>query len=135
MKKSHGMTHSRTYTSWVGMKARCLNQKNPKYNRYGGRGIKVCPQWVISFDAFLADMGEVPQSFSLDRIDSNGNYEPSNCRWADQKTQQNNRTNNHRVLYAGQWLTLAQLQDETGLSQDMVQQRLARGVPMEEAIR
>lgn len=86
----HGMKKTRVYTSWRGMKSRCLNDKTRDYNNYGGRGIKVCERWM-KFSNFYKDMGDCPEGFTLDRIDVNGNYEPSNCRWADKTTQSENR--------------------------------------------
>lgn len=93
---THGMTGTQTYRSWSGMVQRCTNSKNPKYPDYGGRGVKVCERW-LSFDNFLADMGASPQGYSIDRIDVNGNYEPSNCRWASAKTQRSNRRDSAKV--------------------------------------
>lgn len=82
------------YHSWCGMKARCYNPFDHKFEHYGGRGITVCPQWRYSYATFLKDMGHRTSTrLSLDRIDVDGNYEPENCRWATQKTQQNNRRN------------------------------------------
>ena len=83
-----GMTPE--YQSWRGMRERCLNPKHVSYDRYGGRGIKVCDQWVHSFSQFLIDMGMRPIGHSLDRIDFNGDYSPTNCRWADTSTQRRN---------------------------------------------
>lgn len=81
---------SRTYSSWRGMKDRCLNPNSVSYPLYGGRGITICDEW-ITFDGFLADMGERPEGMSLDRIDPDGNYEPANCRWATPQQQVDNR--------------------------------------------
>ncbi len=82
---------SREYCSWQMMKQRCLNPNHTGYSDYGGRGITVCERWCLSFKHFLEDMGERPSGMSIDRINSNGNYEPSNCRWATPKQQRNNR--------------------------------------------
>jgi hypothetical protein len=88
--KKHGMSRSREYKAWAAMKQRCSNPRNASYENYGGRGISFCEEWH-SFEAFFADKGECPEGYSLDRIDPNGNYEPSNCRWADNKQQAQNR--------------------------------------------
>jgi hypothetical protein len=88
----HGMKFTTEYKSWTHMKYRCNNPKSNCYSYYGGRGIKVCERWNNSFENFLEDVGKKPEkSYSLDRIDFNGNYEPGNVRWADKKTQANNR--------------------------------------------
>jgi hypothetical protein len=82
---------SPTYASWAAMKTRCLNERDPDYPYYGGRGITVCKRWLHSFENFLADMGKRPKSMTLDRKNNNGNYTSRNCRWATKKQQQNNR--------------------------------------------
>lgn len=79
-----------TYHSWTAMRQRCSDQKHPSYPNYGGRGITVCDRWRESFESFLADLGERPDGTTLDRIDVNGNYAPSNCRWATYKEQRAN---------------------------------------------
>jgi hypothetical protein len=82
------------YNSWRNMKSRCTNRNNIGYKDYGGRGITICDRWIDSFDNFLCDMGERPEpkeKYSIDRIDVNGNYEPSNCRWATINVQNHNR--------------------------------------------
>lgn len=98
-----------TYTSWGTMKQRCLNPNAPNYKFYGGRGITICARWLNSFEKFLADIGERPdKNHSLDRINSNGNYEPTNCRWIVKKEQQRNKRDNRNFTINGQTKCLSE---------------------------
>lgn len=85
----HQMCGSREYASWSAMKQRCLNPKHPDFHYYGGRGITVCERWM-DFNNFYSDMGPRPLQRTLDRKNTNGNYEPNNCRWATDVEQQGN---------------------------------------------
>lgn len=131
------MTNSRTPTrrSWDSMIARCYNPGNDNYARYGGRGIKVCDRWRHSFESFLADMGEKPIGKTLDRIENDGDYTPSNCRWATPFEQGQNKRNNRRCEWQGLSLTLSQWSERTGIPAEVLRQRIRRdGWPVGEAL-
>jgi len=87
---THGQVSTPTYRSWRSMVGRCRNEGYAHYDRYGGRGIKVCDRWD-KFENFYADMGDRPKGYTLDRIDPAGNYEPTNCRWLDKSGQRRNQ--------------------------------------------
>lgn len=87
----HRLTDSPAYKSWDHAKQRTTNSNNSNYKNYGGRGITMCQRWQDSFIEFLEDMGQRPEGTSLDRIDPDGNYEPSNCRWATRSLQARNQ--------------------------------------------
>ena len=123
------------YLSWRGMRARCNNKKNPNYRKYGERGIKVCDRWQNSFINFLNDMGMRPSRLhSIERIDNDGNYELSNCRWATPTEQANNRRSNRFLEFDGQRLTLAQWSARSGIEITTLHQRISSGWTIERAI-
>jgi DNA-binding XRE family transcriptional regulator len=95
------MANKRTRNIWGCMKQRCLNMNHTAYRYYGDRGIKICDRWLESFDNFLEDMGDAPEGLTIDRIDNNGNYEKSNCRWITMKKQNKNKriSNGPRIKY------------------------------------
>lgn len=101
-KRSHKNKGTRTYYSWLSMRNRCINKNLKAFKNYGGRGIKVCKRWD-KFENFLKDMGECPEDLTLDRIDVNGDYKPSNCRWTTVANQSRNRRgkNNSTSQYKG----------------------------------
>lgn len=133
--KTHGMTGTRTYRIWQGMLNRCYNSTMSGYERYGGKGVRVCDRW-FAFDAFLADMeGECPEGWSIDRIDGNGNYEPGNCRWADRFTQANNRLDRRTIDFDGLRLTVSGWAERLGISHSALTARLGRGWPLARALR
>ncbi|NGX36877.1 MAG: hypothetical protein K1000chlam2_00022 [Chlamydiae bacterium] len=93
--RRHGMYRSNVYGIWEEMIQRCSNSNNQNFKKYGGRGIKVCESWKDDFLNFWGDMGNKPEGMSLDRIDNDGNYSKSNCRWADRLTQSQNTRRSH----------------------------------------
>lgn len=133
----HGMTKKGSprncYTSWVSMRTRCKNRFHKAYHRYGGRGIKICKRWD-DFQNFLADMGMRPEGMELDRINNDGDYEPSNCRWATCKQQGRNRNNNRILTVGGESRCLSEWSELTGTKKTTIRERLRRRWSEKEAI-
>ena len=121
-----------TYYAWRSMRNRCISEGNASWQHYGGRGITFCERWQ-SYDAFFDDMGECPDDHSLDRIDNNGNYEPSNCKWATIREQLNNQRRSRFIEFNGKKQTLSYWADELGIGPDTLHQRLKR-LPVEKAL-
>ena len=113
-KQKHYASRDRTYSAWSTMKYRCQSPTSPAYHRYGGRGIKVCDEW-LSYARFVDDMGPRPVGATIDRIDNDGPYAPWNCRWSTRKEQAQNRSTNVFLEHEGRRQTLAQWADEAGL--------------------
>lgn len=131
-KKRHGMTKSKAWICWDSMLQRCNNPKHKSYPQYGGRGVRVCDHWRV-FENFYADMGE-PDGLTLDRIDVNGNYEKSNCRWATTKEQGRNMRSNRLLTLHGETHPMAYFTEKYGLSANLIADRLRRGWTVEQAI-
>lgn len=119
-----GRRSTRTHRAWQHAKSRCLNPNDEKFPIYGGRGIRVCERWSNSFESFLADMGECPADHSIDRIDPDKGYEPSNCRWATTKQQARTRTDNVLVEFGGRRLILKDFAAEMGVNYKRLHNRM-----------
>ncbi len=132
---THGYTHTSTYKTWGSMKQRCLNPKNPSYKNYGGRGIKLCERWM-SFGAFLSDMGPRPKGKSIERLDNDGNYEPSNCAWATIREQANNCRKNRFVEFRGNTVSISEAHriSQSKIRLALVYDRIQRGWTIDEAL-
>lgn len=126
----HGESKTPEWTAWKCMIQRCENPNLRSYANYGGRGIKVCDRWKgeQGYQHFIADMGRRPSDkHSLDREDVNGDYTPDNCRWADDKTQQRNRRDNHLITAWGRTQTVAAWVEETGIPFAVISRRDRQG--------
>lgn len=122
------------YGIWKGIRQRCNNSKCKYYKRYGARGIKICPQWD-SFEQFVKDLGAKPNPRStIDRIDNNGNYEPSNIRWASYHEQAGNRSDSKIFTYNGKTKCLKAHCIDLGVTYPKVKYRIRRGWTLEEAL-
>ena len=129
--RTHGKAGTNEYTIWVDIKKRCFNPKHKFYHHYGGRGLTLCERW-LDFANFLSDMGHRPsRKHSIERIKNDVGYEPSNCRWATQKEQCNNKRTNIVIEYLGKKQTATQWEKELGLP---VASRLLWGWSIEEAM-
>jgi len=111
----HGRTRTKEYQAWRGAKRRCYAVGTEEWKNYGGRGIKMAPEWEHDFAAFFAHVGECPDGMSLDRIDNDGDYAPGNVRWATPTTQSNNRRTNRFVDFGGVKVTVAQIASAMGI--------------------
>lgn len=132
-RSSHLMSYTREYRIWAEMIKRCKKSSYKSYSYYGGRGITVCDRWA-NFENFFSDMGKCPEGFTLDRIDVNGNYEPSNCRWASRKTQARNRRDNHMITFKNETHCLSEWAEIVGITRGALKQRLKRGWTLENAL-
>lgn len=127
---AHGHAHrgKRTslYVAWANMRGRCENPNNPKFHRYGGRGIRVCERW-LDFAAFAEDMGERPAGATLDRRDNDGHYSKENCRWTTMRTQNRNRSDNRLLTARGRTACVTEWSGIVNLNTKTIRARLAKG--------
>lgn len=134
-RKTHGMSHTITWNSWMGAKDRCFRKTHVAFNYYGGAGISMCDKWKNSFEAFYADMGERPKGTTLDRIDNSKGYEPGNCRWANQKIQSNNSGWPRFITFRGETKNLSEWAVGLGMNINSVRLRIVKmGWPIERAL-
>ena len=128
----HGMSRSREYRSWTAMKQRCCNPGASYYSDYGGRGIRVCDEWLDDFAAFYAYVGPCPEpGYSIHRIDNDGNYEPGNVGWASPLEQGRNSRKNRILEYDGRSQCMTAWAEEIGMDARTFRGRLYRGWSLE----
>lgn len=135
--KTHGETNTRLYKIWVGIKDRCYNSNSYNYENYGERGILVCDEWNSSYESFRdwAMCNGYSDSLTIDRVDYDGDYEPSNCRWTDVKTQANNRRTNRFITFKGETHTISEWGEITGIKPNTIRMRLdSYGYTIEQAL-
>lgn len=125
----HGMSGTRLWTIWCGMKSRCYYPKNIAFKNYGDRGIRVCPEWVDNFLAFheWALKNGYADNLTIDRINCDGNYEPSNCKWSTYEEQENNRRDTVYLTIQGQTLPVSEWAKKSGISAATLRNRISSG--------
>lgn len=121
----HGLCHTRIYAKWKSMHRRCNDPKEPGWKNYGGRGIKVCRRWHNAVN-FVADMGEPPPAMSIDRINNDGDYERSNCRWATRAQQNRNNRRTRIITYNGKTMCVKDWAAHIGISEATLRYRLKK---------
>lgn len=136
MKLVHGKRKTKLYGVWCSMKSRCNNPNTKGYKNYGERGIIVCDEWMKSFKDFFdwSIRNGYKEGLQIDRIDNDGNYEPSNCRWVTRKENMNNTSKNVYMEYKGEKLTLSQWSDRFGVSEKLISERLKNGWSSKEVL-
>lgn len=138
-KGKHGGSHTRLYAIWSNMIYRCSNENASNYENYGGRGISVCEQWQgkAGFEKFRewAVNNGYEETLTIDRADPDGNYEPTNCRWADNKTQIRNRRNTIFLTYKGKTKPVAEWSEITGIERHTIYRRMNAGLSPDEILR
>lgn len=138
--KKHGMRYTRLNKIWNSMKQRCCNANDNAYKYYGGRGIRVCDEWLDKENGFInfydwSMNNGYQDNLTIDRIDVNGNYEPSNCRWINMKQQSNNRRDNHNITYNNETHTIAEWSEILNINRYTLYYRINKSnMSIEEAL-
>ena len=132
----HGLKKTRLYGIWLQIKNRCFNSNTGRYKDYGGRGITMCEEWRNNFQTFYdwSMSHGYSDELTIDRIDNNGNYEPSNCRWVTVKIQNRNARSNHLITYKGETHCITDWADITGLSRACICNRIKYGWSVERTL-
>lgn len=125
----HGLRKTRLFSIWTNMLTRCNNTKSYCFHRYGGRGITVCEEWINDFKSFYdwSISNGYTDDLSIDRIDNDGNYEPSNCRWVNNKKQASNRSSNHLITINGETKTITQWSEIYKINRCTINSRIVSG--------
>ena len=138
-RKTHGESKAPLYGIWSAIKRRCYNTHAVEYPWYGGRGIEMCDEWRNSYEAFRnwsLGKGYKPNGHecTIDRIDTNGNYCPENCRWVDSVAQANNRRSNHLLTYNGETHNVTEWSNLVGIPMKTLSSRIHSGWSIEQAL-
>lgn len=135
-KRAMGYSHERLYRIWTGMHRRCYNPTHDRHQWYGNKGVTVCDEWhdFLAFRTWALKNG-YEDELTIDRVDSDGNYEPANCRWVDIRTQANNRSNNRLLVYKGKEYTATELAEAHGMSPRTIYNRLRLGWSVNEIVK
>ena len=126
LQTKHNLSRHKAYDSWQKMMKRCYNPRNQAYPRYGGRGICVCQRWH-DVTCFIADMGTPQPGMMIERINNDGNYEPSNCKWATREEQARNTSYVKKIEFHGEVLCVAEWARKLDVSVQKIRYRLKRG--------
>jgi len=133
---THNETRTKLYRVWQNAKNRCCRLKDKSYKHYGGRGIQMCDEWRNDFVAFRdwAYLNGYQDGLEIDRIDNDSDYCPENCQWVTEKTQANNRRNNHPITFNGKTQNIVQWTEELGIGRSIIKNRIRLGWSIEDAL-
>lgn len=123
------------YHVWRNMKKRCTDPRHDHFKYYGGRGIRVCQRWLVSFSNFILDLGPRPSpKHTIERLDNNGNYEPGNVKWATDEEQRRNRSDNSKITWNGETLTVTEWAHRLRIPVETIARRVRRGWSPEKVV-